>query len=202
MRREEFEITDENEIISFLNEQNTGILSLVDMDDFPYTLPVNYQYYNDRIYIHGSKKGKKIKLLNDKRLISFTVYKEYSFIPSYYTGSKMPCNASMFFKCVLIKGRASIINDDDEKIEILNILMEKIQPEKNYNEMNAADEIFKRVLNNTAIISIEPVVVTAKFKFGQHLPDDKIDLIVNNLKKRNNPLDMKTIEMINRYRNQ
>jgi len=199
MRRAEFEIKDIQEIENFIKQEKTAVLSLVDKNK-PYSIPLNFIYLYGYIYFHGADQGKKNKIIRENNNAQFTIYKEYSFIPSYFTGNDMSCSASQFFKSVMISGKLIKSDDRNKIIQILEELMKKYQPEGKYKKIDLNDKMLNETLSKTAIFMLKPDNISAKYKFGQNLNDDKIKTLIDNLKKRGDPIDLETIEMINMFR--
>jgi uncharacterized protein len=202
MRRKEFEITNQSEIAGFLNQQRSGILSLVDENRMPYSIPLNYVYSENNIYLHSSLQGRKAGMLKKSPCVQFTVYREYSFIPSYFLDKPGACGASQFFKSVMLSGKAEFINSPELKSRVLNCMMQSHQPEGRYEALDPHSRAYSGDLAMTGIIEIKPLEITAKFKFGQQLDEDKISNIIRHLKERNSPLDRETLLMIEKYRKQ
>jgi nitroimidazol reductase NimA-like FMN-containing flavoprotein (pyridoxamine 5'-phosphate oxidase superfamily) len=131
--------------------------------------------------------------------IEFTVYKDYSYIPSYFLDTVIACSASQLYKSVMIFGKAKIVEPMEEKINVLNEMMRIFQPEGQYEKIEKEKHEYQNILERTAIIKIEITNMTAKFKFGQQLSEGKIRLIINNLKKSENPIDQETVVLMEKY---
>ena len=57
-----------SENIAILKQKTHGILALCDEKSFPYTVPLNYVYLNDKIYFHCANVGHKfLPVLPNKR---------------------------------------------------------------------------------------------------------------------------------------
>lgn len=200
MRRNEFAITDPGEIADFLAEQRWGILAMNDDDGYPYAVPLNYLYTENRVYFHSAPVGRKLKLLGDNPRVQFTVVKEYAYIPSYFPGSEMACSASQFFKSVLLRGQVFPIEAVPDKLAVLEKLMRVFQPEGQYRPITPESESYRKMAAGTGLLAILPDEVSAKFKFGQNLPEDVYQRIRKYLVERNTPLDAETMKMMDRYR--
>ena len=72
--------------------------------------------------------------------------------------------------------------------------MQKLQPEGQYKAMS--EEIYRKSIHATTLFKLIPVTISAKFKFGQQLTEEKFKIIINNLKKRGNPKDLETIHLM------
>ncbi len=50
-----------------------GVLGTLSDDGYPYTIPMNYVYLNQKIYFHSAKIGHKIENIKNHEKVSFTV---------------------------------------------------------------------------------------------------------------------------------
>ena len=64
MRRDEFNVKDEKSINEILTECEYGTLSLIS-DNKPYCVALNFVKYENSIFFHGSKEGKKIEAIKN-----------------------------------------------------------------------------------------------------------------------------------------
>ena len=70
------------------------------------------------------------------------------------------CRSTYYYRSIIVKGSAAIVSRVDKKLEILERLMEKYQPEGSYKEVT--EEILKR----TAVIEISIHEMTGKEHLG------------------------------------
>ena len=189
-----FEITDEKIIKEVLNNAEYGTLAICH-DNKPYSLPINFVEFNNEIYFHGSKKGRKIEILQNNQFASFSVVEPYSMIQSYFSSQgKLACPATQFFKSIIIDGKIEFIENYDTKVEVLSKLMEKLQKEGKYKPLNK--EIYQKSINATTIYKLIPDEIKAKFKFGQHLNEERFNMIIEHLEKRGKKTDKATIKLM------
>lgn len=198
MRREEFEVASVEETELFLQEMSFGVLGLQN-EEYPYLVPINFAYRNGNVYVHGSKIGHKMEALGENPRVSFNVAKEYAIIPSYYSDPVFACPATAYFKSVLIRGTAALVEDVEEKAEALSALMEKLQPEGGYDPIDPDIAAYASRVRGVAVVRITPDHLTAKFKFGQNLPEAKNEHIRAELLDRGRPADAETAALMARY---
>lgn len=198
VRREEFDMASIEETESFLQEMSFGVLGLHN-GEYPYLVPLNFAYTNGNIYVYGSKIGLKMEALGEDLRVSFSVAKEYAIIPSYYSDPVFACPATAYFKSVLIRGKAAVVVDLAEKAEALSALMEKLQPEGGYDPIDPNIPAYASRVKGVAVVRITPEHLSAKFKFGQNLPEAKNEHIRNELLQRDKPMDAETAELMARY---
>ncbi len=199
MRRKEFNIEQQAEIEAFLHEIGYGFLGTLSEEGWPLVIPLNFVYYQEAVYFHGSKLGEKMRSLAADNRVSFSVAREFSQIPSYWSDPKFACPATLFFKSVLIRGRAELLTDLTEKAEALTAFMEKLQPEGGYEQISPLDPGYAKHLLGTAVVKIAITDISAKFKFGQNLKEERMQRLIGELQERGEPLDEETISLMQRY---
>lgn len=193
-----FEIQDETIINEMLQTVEYGTLALC-KENKPYSLPLNFVKIGDVIYFHGSKKGRKIDILQENSLASLSVVKSYSLIQSYFSSDEgLACPATQFFKSIIIDGKIEFIDEYSEKANALEALMQKLQSEGGYKPLSEA--IYKRAIGATTIYKLIPQEIRAKFKFGQHLTQERFDMILKHLKDRGTEVDIQTLKMMKSLR--
>ncbi len=113
MRRAEFDVKDENSVNEVLETCEYGTLSLIS-EGKPYVVALNFVFFENSIFFHGAKEGRKIEAIKSNPNASFLVVKPYSFIPSFFSDTMSASPATQFFASVLVEGTISFI-----KMEIL-----------------------------------------------------------------------------------
>ena len=73
MRRFKSEMSKED-TINLLNRCDEGVLGTIGTNGYPHTVPINYVYYNEKIYMHSAKEGYKLNNIEENPKVSFTVY--------------------------------------------------------------------------------------------------------------------------------
>ncbi|TVY08947.1 pyridoxamine 5'-phosphate oxidase family protein [Paenibacillus cremeus] len=199
MRRKEFSVQEQSEIEAFLQEMSFGYLATLGEDGWPHLTPLNYAYCNGHIYFHGSRAGQKMREIAEARRVSFAVAKEYAIIPSYFSDPRQACPATAFFKSVHIRGEAEPVENLHEKAEALSALMAKLQPEGGYAPITPEDPTYRPELKAVSVVRITVQDLTAKFKFGQNMKEERHDNVVSGLLERSLPDDAETAELMKKY---
>lgn len=114
---------DQGKIDRFLQEQRVGTLSMCAEDGRPYAVPVNYVYWNNKVYIHGMGSGKKNQLLSANASVCFTVFEEFGTV-----ADPLPAKCDTAYLSVVICGKAVLVEDLPEKTQALVRLVEKFMP--------------------------------------------------------------------------
>ena len=113
------------ECAEILKNEKRGVLSVIGDGGYPYGVPLNYYYDEERdsIYFHSAIEGHKIDAMNACDKVCFTVFEKEGVIDeeddwSYHLGS------------VIAFGRASEITDDEEKTRAARLFGAKYFPTK------------------------------------------------------------------------
>ena len=186
------EIKSKEKIIEFLSSQQTGRISSIDENGYPQTIPMNFVFINDVVYMHSHIKGEKLENIKRNQKVGFEVDKSLEFLPSYFSDPTDASLADTLYISVVIKGNASIVLDKEEKTTALNGLMKKYQPEGGYEPIKPEMD----VLDEVVVIKIVPESLRGKYKIGQHMDrKSRIDL-AKQIMKRNSPTAKETLDIM------
>lgn len=148
MRRKEKEITDPEEINSIIATATVCRLAMVH-DNTPYVVPLSFGFHNNSLYFHGSKEGQKIEFIGKNPTVCF----EFDQLCDTQESEKA-CNWSMKYKSVIGFGKASIIEDQEEKRMALNYIMAQYSDQK--------FQFPDKALKATAVIKVAIESMTGK----------------------------------------
>src|SRR5919202_2823842 len=174
------EIQSKKKIIEFLNSQPVGRIASIDANGYPQVIPMNFVYLQvddpntdlqriiklDAVYMHSHPFGEKLDNINRNDKVGFEVDQHICFLPSYYFHPTDASQADTLYISVVIKGKAEIVSDSEEKASALNALMQKYQNEGGYEVLDANMPLVHEV----AIIKVTPTDMHGKYKVGQHWP--------------------------------
>lgn len=200
MRRKEFEVTDPQELNAVLDAVEWGTLALITAQNKPLQVPLNFARVDDKLYFHSSPAGEKVAVLRANGAASFLVVDAHALLPSHFFDSESACPATQFFKSVLVKGQARLVEDPVEKARALQALMTKLQPEGGYDPITAENPRYQAALKGLAVIALTMEQVTGKFKLGQNLNPEVAERIMEKLERRDDPQDRRTVTAMLRHR--
>ena len=105
-----------------LSAAKRGVLSVIGDDGYPYGIPVNFYYDPEarEIYFHGAKEGHKVDAIKANDKVCFTAWDE---------GFKKDGDWAWNVTSVVSFGRAYFVDDEAERIRILNALGDKYYPD-------------------------------------------------------------------------
>lgn len=164
MRKQKKEIKDRAVIIGLLNSSHVGRLGTVGKDGYPMVKPLNFAYHDGKIYFHTALEGEKIEDIRRDDRVCF----EVDFPIAFVRGDENPCKAEYLYRSVIIKGRASIIEERAEKVFALECLMRKYQPEGSYGAFS------EEKLAITGIVRIDIEEMVGKEDLGKGEMKEKV----------------------------
>jgi len=111
-----------SEIEQIINSCIVCHVSMIDNEGLPYVLPFNFAFKDERLYIHCAPEGKKIEAWTNNPKVCVAFSNDYQMR---IQNEEVACSYSMRYRSVLIHGEVSPIVDYDQKIAVLNLVMEK-----------------------------------------------------------------------------
>jgi hypothetical protein len=152
MRREKKEIRNRAVIDKLLNTCPVGRLGTLGKDGYPHIKPLNFVYLDGKIYFHSAREGEKIDDIGRDNRVVFEIDDPLGYVKSDIN----PCSAKYLYRSVMIKGRAAIVDNEEERRRSLKALMGKYQPEGGYGEF------LPEKLTITAVVGIDIEEITGK----------------------------------------
>ncbi len=129
MRRIKQQLSDE-ECIKILNEEPRGILSVLGEDDYPYGLPLDFIYHDNKIIFHSAMEGHMYDSIKKHDKVSFCVLDR---------GKKVENEWYYVFNSVILFGKVKTVTDEKERLADIRLLGNRYFPSEDYTE----DEIRK-----------------------------------------------------------
>ncbi len=143
-------------MIAMLERSPVGRIATVNKKGFPVIKPVNYLYLDGKIYLHSSAKGEKIEDIQRGSPVCFEVDEPIA----YAVASASACQASYYYRSILIKGKAALVEGRDKKTRVLDRMAEKYQPEGTVGKKS------EEILEETAVIEILVKEISGKENLG------------------------------------
>lgn len=176
----------------FLNDEHVGRVASIDVNGFPQIIPMNFVFLNDVVYMHSHVKGEKLDNMSRNNKVGFEADRELEFLPSYFEDPHNASLADTLYISIVIKGVASFVSDREEKTLALNGLMEKYQPEGQYDPIQSD----MRVLDAVSVIKVTPQTLHGKYKIGQHMRSDDRMILAQKILKKNSPSARETLKIM------
>ena len=123
---------DRDECLRIFKTRENGVLALSGDNGYPYAVPLNYVYADEKLYFHCAIEGHKIDAIRSCDKASFCVIDADAVDREAYT---------THFRSVIAFGRVHIVEDEEEKIRALVALGNGFcpaAPEKTVMEIRGA----------------------------------------------------------------
>lgn len=157
MRKHTKEIRDTDIIHELLDSCHVGRLGTNGRDGYPMVKPLNFAFLEGKIYFHTAREGEKIDDIRRDSRVCFEVDLPIAYVKS----DTNPCKASYLFRSVIIRGKACLIDDQEERKTALNALMKKYQPGGGYGDY------LEEKLSITGVVRIEIEEMIGKEDLGE-----------------------------------
>ena len=112
------------EMEQILRAETVGYLGL-SAGGLPYVVPLNYAYIDGKILFHCTFSGKKLDMLRANPQVCFTVGRQAGPVERHPQGAG--CHAA--FDSVICYGTARIIEDLQERQQVLNVFCHALLPD-------------------------------------------------------------------------
>jgi nitroimidazol reductase NimA-like FMN-containing flavoprotein (pyridoxamine 5'-phosphate oxidase superfamily) len=148
LRRKDKEITDRSEIESIIRKALVCRLGLTD-NGTPHIVPLCFGYKDNRLYFHSAGVGRKIEILKRNNRVCFEFDDNLE-----VQAAKAACDWGMQYRSVIGYGRASFIEDPQEKRAALDVIMAQYA--------DGAFEYSEKALGEALVIKVEIESMTGK----------------------------------------
>lgn len=192
MRRKHSEVTDPARIEQILAAANIGRMATLGADGFPYITPVNFVYYQGKIYFHCAPKGEKLDNIERNPKVCFQVDIPLAYLDGGFSDRQDMCNVHQFYHCVIIRGNARVVADGPLKTDILNALVAKHEKTTEFKPIHDQMPSYQAC----KVLEIDPTSISAKSDLAQNRSNEKREAIARYLKARNRPHDQIAIRAL------
>ncbi|MCI9595770.1 MAG: pyridoxamine 5'-phosphate oxidase family protein [Firmicutes bacterium] len=116
MRLKEENQLPQKQALEMLENAPYGVMALEGDDHYPYTVPVNYVYADNKIYFHGAVEGHKVDAVKKNEKVSFCVVTQAEVVPEAY---------NCLYLSAIAFGKIRFAEDEQEKREALELIIDK-----------------------------------------------------------------------------
>jgi hypothetical protein len=186
----QLEVTDREEMRRILASSNIGRLATCGADGYPYITPVNFVFFEGFVYFHSSPKGEKMGNIARDPRVCFEVDVPLAYLEANFNPEKNPCLTSQLYHCVIIRGKARMVSEDQLKTNALNALVAKHEGNKDFVPVTQKSPWYKVC----CVVEIKPEKMTASSNLAQAHPQKKFrHTFAQHLAKRGLPGDLEAI---------
>ena len=112
-------IKDPNILLEILKDSQVCRIGF-SIDNVPHIVPVNFGYFDNKLYFHSATEGSKIDMIAKNNYVCFEMelYDEV-------VKAKKSCGWTTKYRSIIGWGKIEIVNDKNKKVEGLDIIMAK-----------------------------------------------------------------------------
>ncbi|MEJ2136401.1 MAG: pyridoxamine 5'-phosphate oxidase family protein [Desulfofustis sp.] len=194
MRKRHHEITSREKVEVILRRCRVGRIATHGADGYPYITPLNYVYHDDSIYFHCARSGEKLDNLKRDSRVCFEVDIPLAYLDlDYYGENPESCGVTQFYHSVVIRGRAEIVRDIDEKTAALEALVASHEPEgRTFRKITAAT----KAAGLCEVVAVRIERISGKSGLAQKKSDEEKNALSTFLENRGLPGDAETAALI------
>jgi nitroimidazol reductase NimA-like FMN-containing flavoprotein (pyridoxamine 5'-phosphate oxidase superfamily) len=133
------------------------------VDGQPFVIPTSYGRKNDSLYIHGSAASRMLRQMKEGVPVCVTVTLLDGLVLA-----RSIFNHSMNYRSVVILGKATLVDDPEEKLAALRLLSEHIIPGR-WADSRQPNE---RELKATSVLRVPIKEFSAKVRVGPPIDDE------------------------------
>lgn|SRR4028118_200717 len=133
------------------------------VDDQPYVIPTAYGRVGEKLYIHGSPASRMLRTLKESINVCITVTLVDGLVLA-----RSAFHHSMNYRSVVVFGKASVVQDAEEKLEALYAFCEHVVP----GRWESVRQPSPNELAGTLVLSVPLVEVSAKVRTGPPIDDE------------------------------
>lgn len=145
------------------------------------------------LLFHGAI-GEKSECMGRRAVVS--VHRTLADIPSHFVDEQKACPATTYYQSAQAKGVLTHVSDVVLKAEMMQALMDKLQPEGGYVPIAPDADLYRKDLRAVRVFGFEIEEITGKASLGQDRPCERTERVVRGLWKRGKNGDLAAIEEI------
>lgn len=134
------------------------------VDNRPFVIPTGYARAGDKLYVHGSQASRMMRALQGGIDLCLTVTLLDGLVLA-----RSAFHHSMNYRSVVVFGKASVVEDEAEKMEALRAFTEHIVPGR-WDEVRWPNP---SELKATTVLSLPLAEASAKIRTGPPLDDEE-----------------------------
>jgi len=142
----------------------------------PLLQPTHAAVENDALLVHLARPNPIWRHIQAHPRVLFSVIGDYAYIPSTWRakagGPDEDGVPTSYYAAVQFVCDATVIDDPEQKAELLRVQFRHIQPEGDHAAVDVAEPPYGRMLPGIRGLRLDIVDVTAKFKYDDHNPTD------------------------------
>ncbi len=138
-------VTDQKSIDEIIAKADVCYMGMVEENDKPYVVAMNFGYRDRTFYFHTAKTGRKVEIWKKNPDVCLTLDILHALNKRH---EHVACSYSMKYKSVMAFGKLEIVDDPELKREYLNLIMKQYtgRDDFNYNDPAVNNVLIAKVV--------------------------------------------------------
>ena len=174
-----------------------GVLAVNNVDPAaaPLVIPTHFSLATDgrELLLHLARPNPVWPHLEAAEEVRLAVIGDYAYVPTYWRakagGPAEDGVPTSYYSAVQFVCRPTVVDDPDEKADLLTTQLTDMQPEGRHAEVAVGAAPYGRMLPGIRGIRLEVLGVEAKFKYDDHNPVEHRERVIDCLEERGRGLD-------------
>ena len=180
----------------FINEMEYALLMTQNKDKVFRTGMINPYYADGKFYLHLHHADNHVPDIIETNRATL-VYQEFlTTIKSYWMDPKYGGMASMCYRYAEFHCQTTIIDDIQQKTDILARMLTHYQPEGGYDPVVTDNKVYQAAINALVVVELQPQETNNKWKLAQPYPKSRRLKLIEHLEQRGEHNDVRTAELI------
>ncbi|WP_080903039.1 pyridoxamine 5'-phosphate oxidase family protein [Parabacteroides sp. Marseille-P3160] len=119
--------TEKERIEKTIEKCEICFVGMIDTDQIPYVVPMNFGYSDGVVYLHSAPEGRSLSILKQNPNVCVTFSTPHHLV---YQHPKVACSYRSRSESVIAWGKVRFEEDTDRKTDALDIIMQKYTARK------------------------------------------------------------------------
>jgi transcriptional regulator len=169
------------------------VVNNLDRAQAPLVLPTHFTVTGDELLLHLARPNPVWPHLEAATEVRLATIGDYAYIPTYWRakagGPDEDGVPTSYYTAVQFLCRPTVVDDPQEKAEILAAQLADFQPEGRHAAVAVDTPPYGRLLPGIRGIRLTVLRVDAKFKYDDHNPLEHRERVIDRLEQRSSGLD-------------
>jgi transcriptional regulator len=169
------------------------VVNNLDPAQAPLVLPTHFTVRGDELLLHLARPNPVWPHVEAATEVRLAMIGDYAYIPTYWRakagGPDEDGVPTSYYTAVQFLCRPTVVDDPQEKAEILAAQLADFQPEGRHATVAVDTAPYGRLLPGVRGIRLAVLRVDAKFKYDDHNPREHRERVIGRLEQRSSGLD-------------
>jgi predicted FMN-binding regulatory protein PaiB len=180
----------------FVEAQELGRLVTVGDDGMPHVGLYPFVRDGDDFDLHLVRRDEQVADLQARPQCVFEVDDILGVIPSYWVHEQYAGAATAYHRTAIFECSATIVQEPEAVAAQQVRLLARYQPEGGFRPLDPADPLYAGALAHLAAVRLRVQRVRTKFKLGQNRPPEARRHVIEQLRHRGRPNDLRAAEAL------